>query len=132
MKFDISFIRAAAISFGGLALAAALFLTLYATAEVTRSVVAGGLLSLVHLTLGYIAIELGFEKSHTKFLKIVIGGMVARLFLMLAIFLVLVRFFHYDLLWLTLTLLALYMVNLTLEIFHLQKRVSTKHPTLQP
>lgn len=91
----------------------------------------GGVIALIHLVMGYVAIETGFEKSHTKFLKIVIGGMGVRLFFMVALFFVLVRFFEYDSLSLTLTLLVLYLVNLGLEVHHLQKRVSTKHPTLQ-
>jgi Ca2+/H+ antiporter len=131
MKIDWSFVRIVVLCFGILAVAAYYPLSVYAPAEVVKSVVTGGVIALLHLVMGYAAIETGFEKSHTKFLKIVIGGMIVRLFFMLALFFLLITSFEYDSLSLTLTLLVLYLVNLGLEVYHLQKRVSTKHPTLQ-
>ncbi|HWP82955.1 MAG TPA: hypothetical protein VNN76_09915 [Bacteroidota bacterium] len=131
MKIDWVFFRLAILCFGVLSAVSYFPLSAYASPEVVRSVVTGGVIALIHLVMGYVAIETGFEKSHTKFLKIVIGGMGVRLFFMVALFFVLVRFFEYDSLSLTLTLLVLYLVNLGLEVHHLQKRVSTKHPTLQ-
>jgi hypothetical protein len=97
-----------------------------ATAEVTRSIIAGGVMSLVNLLLGYIAIEVSFERSHTTFLKYVIGGMVGRLMLMWGVLLLLIRQFGFHSASLMLSLLFFYVMNLVLEIFYLQKRVSTK------
>lgn len=132
MKLDWSFLRLVALCFGGVGLLSYFPVTAYASSEVLRSVVGGGIVSLLHLLMGYAAIELGFEQAHTKFLKIVVGGMSVRLLLMVAAYVVMIRFFDFDSLSLTLTLLFFYMMNLALEIYHLQKRVKTKHPTLQP
>lgn len=98
----------------------------FATAMVTRSIVAGGVMSLLNLLLGYLFIELSFEKSHTTFLKYVLGGMVGRLFLMWGVLLVLIGAFQFHTASLMLSLLFFYVVNLVLEIFYLQRRVSTK------
>jgi hypothetical protein len=98
----------------------------FATATVTRSIVAGGAMSLLNLLLGYLFIELSFEKSHTMFLKYVLGGMVGRLFLMWGILLVLIGAFQFHTASLMLSLLFFYIINLVLEIFYLQRKVSTK------
>ncbi len=98
----------------------------FATAKVTRSIVAGGAMSLLNLLLGYLFIELSFEKSHTTFLKYVLGGMVGRLFLMWGVLLVLIGVYQFHAASLMLSLLFFYVVNLILEIAYLQKRVSTK------
>jgi hypothetical protein len=98
----------------------------FSTATVTRSIIAGGVMSLLNLLLGYLFIELSFEKSHTTFLKYVLGGMVARLFLMWGVLLLLIRVYQFHAASLMLSLLFFYILNLVLEIFYLQKRVSTK------
>ncbi|HEY4492193.1 MAG TPA: hypothetical protein VI958_09335, partial [Acidobacteriota bacterium] len=92
-----------------------------------RSIIAGGLLSLFHLLFGYITVEMGFDKKSTTFLKIVLGGMVVRLFLMAGIVFVMLKFFQFDPLSLMLSLLLYYVMNLVLEIYLLQRKVSIKH-----
>jgi hypothetical protein len=131
MKLDWSFLRLVAISFLGVGLLAYYPLAVYASAETLRSVVGGGVVGLFHVLMGYGAIELGFEQSHTRFLKIVVGGMTLRLFLLVGTYIVMIRYFGYESLSLTLTLLFFYVLNLVLEIYHLQRRVRMKHPTLQ-
>ena len=92
-----------------------------------RSIIAGGVLALFHLLFGYISVELGFDKKSTTFLKIVLGGMVVRLFLMAGIVFVMLKFFLFDPLSLMLSLLFYYMMNLVLEIYLLQRKVTVKH-----
>ena len=126
MKIDWSFLRLVFFCF-----ACAAVLTYYpiseiTTAEVTRSIVAGGVMSLVNLLLGYLSIEFSFERSHTTFLKYVLGGMVMRLLLMWGVLLLLIRLYNFHSASLMLSLLFFYVMNLVLEIFYLQKRVSTK------
>jgi hypothetical protein len=94
--------------------------------EVTRSIIAGGVMSLINLLLGYLTIEVSFERSHTTFLKFVLGGMVGRLLLMWGILLLLIRVYGFHSASLMLSLLFFYALNLALEIYYLQKRVSTK------
>ncbi len=126
MKIDWSFLRMVAVSYAGAAVLAWYPLSQFATDPVVRSVVAGGIMSLLNLLLGYAAIEGSFRKSHTTFLKYVLGGMVARLFVMWGAFLLLIRAFAYHAASLMLALLFFYVLNLVLEIAYLQRRVATK------
>ena len=126
MKVDWSFLRLVLICFAGAAVLTYYPISEFANAEVMRSIIAGGIMSLVNLLLGYFAIEVSFERSHTTFLKYVLGGMVARLVLMWAAFLLLIRVFGFHAASLMMTLLFFYVMNLGLEIYFLQKKVSTK------
>ena len=126
MKIDWSFLKLVLFCFVCATLLIYYPISEFATAQVMRSIVAGGIMSLVNLLLGYFAIEASFEKSHTVFLKYVLGGMVARLMLMWAAFLLLIRVFGFHAASLMLSLLFFYAMNLGLEIYYLQKRVSTK------
>lgn len=126
MKIDWSFLRMVVYCFAGATLLTYYPISEFATGEVIRSIIAGGVMSLVNLLLGYITIEISFERSHTSFLKYVLGGMVGRLFLMWGTLVLLIRFYGFHSASLMLSLLFFYIMNLALEIFYLQKRVSTK------
>ena len=95
--------------------------------EALRSIEAGGWMSLFYILFGYIAVELGYTKTNTTFLKIVLGGMVVRLFAMTGIVLVLLGVYQYDAFSLMMSLMAYYVINLVLEIYLLQKKVSVKN-----
>jgi len=126
INIDWSFLRLIFLSYAVSALLTVYPLSGFATASVMRSVVAGGILSLLNLLLGYAAIEASFEKPHTTFLKYVLGGMVLRLMVMWGMFLVLIRVFDFHAASLMLALLFFYVMNLVLEIYYLQRRVATK------
>lgn len=126
MKIDWRFLRLVMLCFAGAAVLTFYPISDFATAAVMRSIVAGGVISLLNLLLGYIAIEISFERSHTTFLKYVLGGMVGRLILMWGILLVLIRLYEFHSASLMLSLLFFYVMNLVLEIYYLQKRISTK------
>jgi hypothetical protein len=126
MKIDWSFLRLVVLCFAGAALLTYYPISEFATMEVTRSIIAGGVMSLINLLLGYLTIEVSFERSHTTFLKFVLGGMVGRLLLMWGILLLLIRVYGFHSASLMLSLLFFYALNLALEIYYLQKRVSTK------
>jgi len=121
------FLRVVGFCFAGVALLTYYPVSRFATAEVVRSIIAGGVISFGNLMLGYIAIEMSFHRSHTTFLKCVLGGMVVRLMLMWGLLLLLVQVYRYHSASLMLSLLFFYVVNLVLEIFYLQKRVSAKN-----
>jgi hypothetical protein len=125
MKIDWSFLRLVTYCFLGVAILAFYPVSEFATAEVLRSIIAGGIMSLVNLLLGYVAIEISFDRSHTTFLKFVLGGMIVRLFLMWGVLLLLISQFGFHSASLMLSLLFFYIINLVLEIFYLQKRVSS-------
>lgn len=126
MKADWRFLRLAAYLYGGASFVGYVVFSLWATGEVIRNAVAADIMSVLNLLLGYIAIEYSFDKSNITFLKIVLGGMGARLVLMAAMVLVLIRYFAFDPLSLTLSLLFFYAVNLVLEIYLLENKVSVK------
>jgi hypothetical protein len=126
MKIDWSFLRLVVLCFAGAAVLTYYPISEFATAEVLHGIIAGGVMSLINLLLGYVAIEISYERSHTTFLKYVLGGMVGRLMLMWGTLLVLIGFYHFHSASLMLSLLFFYIMNLVLEIFYLQKRVSSK------
>jgi hypothetical protein len=126
MKVDWSFLRLVVYCFAGAAVLIFYPISGFATSEVICSIIAGGVMSLVNLLLGYLAIEISFERSHTTFLKYVLGGMVGRLLLMWGVFLLLIRLYSFHSASLMFSLLFFYIMSLVLEIFYLQKRISTK------
>lgn len=126
MKIDWAFLKIVTLSWGGVVLLAVYPMSVYATGAMVESIVASGVMSLAHLLLGYVFIEMGFEKSNTSFLKIVLGGSVVRLLLLVGGVFLLVRVYDFQSLWLMLSLLVFYSLNLSLEIYFLQKKVSLK------
>jgi hypothetical protein len=126
MKIDWSFLRLVVLCFAGAAVLTYYPISEFATAEVLHGIIAGGVMSLINLLLGYVAIEISYERSHTTFLKYVLGGMVVRLMLMWGVLLLLIRVYNFHSASLMLSLLFFYVLNLVLEIFYLQKRVSSK------
>lgn len=127
MKLDWVFLRWMIVWYVGLTGISLYLVSSYGQSEHLQSVVAGSIVSAVNFLLGFLAIEFAFEKSHTTFLKVILGGMVIRLFAMTGVVLVLIKIQHYDSLSLMLSLLGYYALNLTLEIAFLQKKVSLKN-----
>ena len=127
MKVDWVFLKLVALVFVGVAILVVVPLSIYANQELVRSVIAGGLASLFHLLLGYLFIEYGFDKSNTTFLKVILGGTLVRMFLLVGIVLLLVRVYHFQTMSLMVSLLLFYVLNLLLEIHFLQRKVALKH-----
>ena len=120
------FMKWVLVSYAGFALLIYYPISEFATPEILRGILAGGVLSLVNLLIGYTIIEMSFDCSHTKFLKYVLGGMMGRLFLMWGVLIILLKKFHFHSASLMLSLLFFYILTLALEIFYLQKRTSAK------
>ena len=127
MKLDWAFLRLVGLYIAVIAMLIVYPISQFVDEDVLRSIIGGAVLSLFHLVFGYISIEIGFDKTNTTFLKIVLGGMVVRLFLMAGIVFVLLKIYHYDALSLMLSLLVYYVMNLVLEMYLLQRKVSVKH-----
>ena len=127
MKVDWGFLKLVAVVFGGVAILVVVPLSIYSNRELVRSVVASGLASLFHLLLGYLFIEYGFDKSNTTFLKVILGGTLVRMFLLVGIVVLLVRVYHFQPMSLMVSLLLFYVLNLLLEVHLLQKKVALKH-----
>lgn len=127
MKVDWRFLRIVALLYCCISAVGYVGLRLFATEEVVRAAVGAAVISFVNILLGYISIEWSFKKGNITFLKIVLGGIGARLFLMAALVLVMIRYLQFDALALTLSLLLFYMLNLGLEIYLLEHRVEVKN-----
>ncbi|MGA9364638.1 MAG: hypothetical protein WBW16_09750 [Bacteroidota bacterium] len=94
--------------------------------EITVGFITGCLISLVSVTVGYLLIEYGIEKSNATFLKIILGGMLARLILIPVVVVVLIRVFRFHLISLTASLFFSYFLFLIVEILFLNKKLALK------
>jgi hypothetical protein len=126
VKLDWAFLKLVALVFLGVAVLVIMPLSVYTNAQLVRSVVASGVASLIHLLLGYLFIEYGFDKSNTTFLKVILGGTLLRMFVLVGIVLLLVRVYQFQMMPLMISLLLFYGLNLLLEIHLLQKKVALK------
>ncbi len=126
MKIDWSFLKIVVACYGLSALLTYYPISEFVTDPIARSIVGGGVMSLLNLLAGYLTIEVSFQRSHTTFLKFVLGGMAVRLLAMWLTLLVLLKWFDFHAASLMLTLLFMYVLNLVLEIYFLQKKVSLK------
>jgi len=128
VKTDWKFLRNVILVYLGVTVATIAVLAKVLAPEDVESAGAGAAVSLVNFLLGFFAIEYSYERSHTTFLKIVLGGMLFRLTAMTAAVVVLIKAFEYDALTLMLTLLGYYAMNLAFEVVFLQKKVTLKKP----
>jgi hypothetical protein len=126
VKIDWAFLRLVLYCTLGVAGLVVLPMALLADHEVVRSVVASGAASLIHLLVGYTLIEVGFDKPNTTFLKIILGGTLLRMIVLVGIVFVLIRFYQFHAMSLMISFLMYYVLNLVLEIYILQKKVALK------
>lgn len=126
MKIDWSFLRLVLYCTLGVIGLVIVPLMFTSEPEVVRSVVASGLASLFHILVGYALIEIGFDKPNTTFLKIILGGTLVRMFVLVGVVFVLIRFYQYHTMSLMISFLMYYVLNLILEIHLLQKRVALR------
>ena len=98
----------------------------YGTADVAVAAAAGAALSTVNVLIGFLTIEYAFERSYTTFLKAVLGGMGVRMLVMLGATALLITVGRLHALALTVSLLALYLVYMILEILFIQRKVAGK------
>ena len=129
MKVDWKFLSIVIVAYVGITGVFMVLLTQVAAPGLEPSAGAGAGVSLLNFLLGFFAIEYSYERSHTTFLKIVLAGMLVRLLAMTAAVVVLIKIYEFDALALMLTLLGYYVVNLTIEVVFLQKKVSLKKPS---
>jgi len=129
VKADWKYLRKVVLAYAGMTMAMIVVLMQVVVREHVESAGAGAALSLMNFLLGFLAIEYSYERSHTTFLKVVLGGMIVRLLAMTAAVVVLIKVCEFDALVLMLTLLGYYVVNLMFEVVFLQKKVSLKKPS---
>lgn len=129
MKADWKFLRNVVLGYAAITALLIVILPPAPPPDLRASAGAGAVISLANFLLGFFAIEYSYERSHTTFLKIVLGGMMVRLLAMTAAVVVLIKVYELDALALMLTLLGYYVVNLAFEVIFLQKKVSLKKPS---
>ncbi len=82
----------------------------------------GFLFSSINFFLGIISIHFGFEKSDNIFLILVLGGLILRLFLMLILIVIALKFLYVNLYSFIFTTFILYFYYLIVEFFILNKK----------
>lgn len=120
------FIKLSVGIFGAVGIVALLPLFLFTGREIRWSVVVGGILAFTNLVLGYAAIEYSFEKPTHTFLKTMLIGTGIRLAMLMTAVVVLTKVFQFHVLALMMSLLVFYAINLALEIYFLDQRVSRR------
>jgi len=122
MKIDWSFPRQIGLTLIIAVVAGVYPLVKYGTREVFIAAVAGLFIATVNVLAGFVAIEYSFNKSATTFLKVVLGGMGIRMFVMAGLIVLLIKVFAMHLVGLIVSLGSFYIIYLTLEILFIQKR----------
>jgi hypothetical protein len=102
----------------------------YAEWEIIKAVIAGLVLCIINVLMGYAAIEYSFNKSYTQFIQVVMAGIGIRLLVMVGMLLLLVGFFKFHVIALIGTIFGMYIVFLGLEVLYIhnkwQKKIETK------
>ncbi|MEK6569806.1 MAG: ATP synthase subunit I [Bacteroidota bacterium] len=126
MKFDLAFPRKIVVLLFFIGLLSVYPLYRIGDGEVTAGFIAGGLIGFLNVLAGYFSIEYAFDKSNVTFLKVILGGMGVRLFLIAAAVVILIKVFHFHLYSLTVSLFFFYFLFVILEILFVNKKLSVK------
>jgi len=102
-------------------------LSAWGSADIALAALVGGVLSTCNVLVGFLAIEYGFEKSYTTFLKVVVGGMGLRMAFMLGMLLLLILVCRLHAVALTVSMVASTVLYLVLEIVYLQAKMDVKN-----
>lgn len=93
----------------------------FASAEFIKSFIVGSLISVINSIIGIIILKRGMAKPNKEFLKLTIGGMGVRLFVIAGVILVLLKILNFEIYGLVISLLLFYFVFLGVEVFFLGK-----------
>lgn len=97
-------------------------LSRFAGPEIIYGVIAGIMLSVVNVLMGYVAIEYSFNKSYTLFIQVVLGGVGIRLFVMAGMLLLLIGVFKFHSIALVGSLFGMYSIFLVLEVLYIHNK----------
>lgn len=126
MKIDLSFFKKIFWILVVTAVLASYPLAEYSNFEIIIAAALGAALSTVNIIAGYLSIEYAFNKSMTRFLKTILGGLGIRLFLLLVAMLFAIQVLKLHVLAFTISLFIYYVIFLVLEIFYIDKKVRAK------
>ncbi len=101
-------------------------LAVYSNSEIIIAAAIGALLSTANIIAGYLSIEYAFNKSMTRFLKTILGGIGIRMFVLLIAMLFVIQVIKLHVLAFTISLFIYYVIFLVLEIFYIDQKVRAK------
>jgi hypothetical protein len=122
VKFSMKFPKQVMVTLIAVAVLACYPLSRFASQEIINSVIAGIVLSVVNVTMGYAAIEYSFNKSYTIFIQVVLGGVGIRLFFMVGMLLLLIGVFKLHSIALVSSLFGMYSIFLVLEVLYIHNK----------
>lgn len=95
-------------------------MVLYAFSIITstflQSAVYAGILNLINVVLSVYAFNKGYRNSNKNFILFIFGGMIIRMFLILLLFFIFIKYFHLQIMLFVFAFLVLYFISLILEI----------------
>lgn len=91
----------------------------FGTTEVIQGCIAGLIVSIVNVFVGYVAIAFSFNTTYTKFIQIVLGGVGLRLLFMSIVLLVLIGVFKIHVVSFIASLFGMYVIFLVLEVLYI-------------
>jgi hypothetical protein len=98
----------------------------YTTQVQIYSIITGFLISLANVFAGYLLIGLGLNKAFKTFMVVIFGGMIARMFVILALMLLLLYALKLDSTMLISSLIFYYFLFTTIEIYFINKKQQIK------
>jgi hypothetical protein len=122
VKFNMKFPKQVMLTLIAVAVLVFYPLSRFASQEIINSVIAGIVLSVVNVTMGYAAIEYSFNKSYTIFIQVVLGGVGIRLFFMVGMLLLLIGVFKFHSIALVGSLFGMYSIFLVLEVLYIHNK----------
>jgi hypothetical protein len=125
-KFKLQFPKQVLLTVICIGVFASYPLTRFAASEIIEATIAGVVLSIINVFMGYVAIEYSFGKSYTQFIQIVLGGIAFRLFVMSALLVVLIAVFKFHSFALVISLFGMYIIFLALEVVYIHNKWQAK------
>jgi hypothetical protein len=122
----VSFPKQVFLTGGSICALSAYPLAAYASGEVQKAALAGGIIATLNILAGYAAITYSVGRSMNTFMKFVLGGMGLRLAAMTGLLVVLVGVFGFHAAALVASLGVFYLAYLVLEIVFIQQKLGAR------
>lgn len=94
-----------------------------ATGEIAEGVIAGGVLGLVNVLMGYAVVRISSGKDHAQFMQVVLAGIAVRLFVMAGLMLIAVGPLRFHAFALISSLFVMYSVFLIVEVLYIHTHI---------
>ncbi len=98
----------------------------YFSGDIITGILAGLLLNVINAILGYISIDMGIDKSMSRFLKAVLGGIGIRLLFLIVSMVIVIKVLEIHLYSFIITLFIFYTIFLIFEVLFIDKKVRSK------